>query len=54
MTGLKAVLEQVHDLIGQDYEGRGNMHEIEENVLYDFALRHEGASASTRISCGNI
>lgn len=34
---LNAVLEQVRDLIGQDYEGKGNTIEIEESVLYDFA-----------------
>jgi len=36
-TGLASVMEQVHDLIGQDYEGRGNLHEVEETALYDFA-----------------
>ena len=35
--GLTAVLEQVHELIGQDYERRGNMHEVEESAIYDFA-----------------
>ena len=34
---LAAVLEQVHELIGQDYERRGNMHEVEETAIYDFA-----------------
>jgi two-component system, chemotaxis family, sensor kinase CheA len=32
-----AVLEQIGDLIGQDYEGRGNMHEVDESLIYDFA-----------------
>jgi len=35
---LAAVLEQIKDMIGQDYERRGNMHEIEESALYSFAL----------------
>jgi len=35
--GLRTALDQVHDLIGQDYEGRGNTHEVEESALYDFA-----------------
>ena len=35
--GLNAVLNQVRDLIGQDYEGKGNTNEVEESVLYDFA-----------------
>jgi two-component system, chemotaxis family, sensor kinase CheA len=34
---LRDVLNYVYDLIGQDYEGRGNMHEVEESALYDFA-----------------
>jgi two-component system chemotaxis sensor kinase CheA len=36
--GLKQVLEQIKDLIGQDYENRGNTHEVEESALYSFAL----------------
>jgi two-component system chemotaxis sensor kinase CheA len=36
--GLNDVLERIKDLIGQDYERRGNMHEIEESSLYSFAL----------------
>ena len=39
--GLKAMLEKVHDLIGQDYEGRGSMHEVQESALYDFAQEME-------------
>ena len=35
---LDAVLENIKELIGQDYERRGNMHEIEESSLYNFAL----------------
>jgi len=35
---LNAVLDRIKDLIGQDYERRGNMHEIEESALYSFAL----------------
>ncbi len=35
---LRTVLENIKDLIGQDYERRGNMHEIEESELYSFAL----------------
>jgi two-component system chemotaxis sensor kinase CheA len=35
---LNQVLEKIKDLIGQDYERRGNMHEIEESALYSFAL----------------
>lgn len=35
---LEAVLDNIKDLIGQDYERRGNMHEIEESALYSFAL----------------
>ena len=41
---LGLVLGQVRDLIGQDYEGRGNMHEIEESVLYDFAREMHSAN----------
>ena len=36
-VGLSDVLGQVRDLIGQDYEGRGNMHEVEEATIYGFA-----------------
>ena len=35
---LTAVLDNIKDLIGQDYERRGNTHEIEESALYSFAL----------------
>lgn len=35
---LDAALEQIKDMIGHDYENRGNMHEIEESTLYSFAL----------------
>ena len=35
---LAAVLDNIKDLIGQDYERRGNTHEIEESALYSFAL----------------
>lgn len=35
---LNGVLETIKDLIGQDYERRGNMHEVEESALYNFAL----------------
>ncbi|MDR3450258.1 MAG: ATP-binding protein [Alphaproteobacteria bacterium] len=35
---LNKVLDTIKDLIGQDYERRGNMHEIEESALYSFAL----------------
>jgi len=35
---LTAVLNNIKELIGQDYERRGNMHEIEESALYSFAL----------------
>lgn len=35
---LSQVLETIKDLIGQDYERRGNTHEIEESALYNFAL----------------
>ncbi len=44
-AGLQGVLDQVHDLIGQDYEGRGNMHEVEESALYDFAREMRGRNA---------
>ncbi|HEU0117100.1 MAG TPA: ATP-binding protein [Alphaproteobacteria bacterium] len=43
--GLVGVLDQVRDLIGQDYEGRGNMHEIEESALYEFANEMEAKRA---------
>lgn len=36
-TDLAAVMLQVNELIGHDYEGRGNMREISEAILYDFA-----------------
>jgi two-component system chemotaxis sensor kinase CheA len=35
---LSTVLDTIKDLIGQDYERRGNMREIEESALYNFAL----------------
>jgi len=35
--GIESVLQQVGELIGRDYEGRGTLHEIEEGVIYDFA-----------------
>ncbi|MFA4993994.1 MAG: ATP-binding protein [Bdellovibrionales bacterium] len=35
---LTAVLDGIKDLIGQDYERRGNTREIEESALYNFAL----------------
>jgi two-component system chemotaxis sensor kinase CheA len=43
---LNNVLENIKELIGQDYERRGNMHEIEENALYNFAatMKESGAS----------
>lgn len=43
--GLTHVLEQVNDLIGQDYEGRGNMHEVEESALYEFAMEMKAKNA---------
>ncbi|MDD4617367.1 MAG: ATP-binding protein [Alphaproteobacteria bacterium] len=36
--GLGEVLDAIKDLIGTDYERRGNTHEIEESALYNFAL----------------
>ena len=42
---MASVLDQVRDLIGQDYEGRGNMHEVEESALYEFALEMENKRA---------
>jgi two-component system chemotaxis sensor kinase CheA len=45
--GLADVLDQLHDLIGQDYEGRGNMHEIEESTLYVFAHQMEAANVKS-------
>jgi two-component system chemotaxis sensor kinase CheA len=36
--GLSEMLDTIKDMIGQDYERRGNMHEIEESSLYSFAL----------------
>jgi len=39
--GLASVMDQVRELIGQDYEGRGNMHEVEESALYEFAHEME-------------
>ncbi|MDD3030287.1 MAG: ATP-binding protein [Alphaproteobacteria bacterium] len=35
---LNVVLDTIRELIGQDYEGRGNTREIEESALYNFAL----------------
>ena len=43
-TKLDAVMAQVSEVIGHDYEGRGNLHEIEESVLYDFAIRMKQAN----------
>ena len=40
-AGLDRVLAQVNELIGQDYERRGNMHEVEESALYNFAQEME-------------
>lgn len=36
-ASINEILEQVGDLIGQDYEGRGNLHEVDEDAIYDFA-----------------
>ena len=35
---LNDVLDVIKDLIGHDYENKGNIHEIEESSLYSFAL----------------
>ncbi len=35
---LRTLLENIKDVIGQDYERRGNMRELEESALYSFAL----------------
>jgi two-component system chemotaxis sensor kinase CheA len=37
-SDLKDMLETIKDLIGQDYDRRGNTHEVEESALYSFAL----------------
>lgn len=36
-AGLAAVFAQITDLIGQDFEGRGHLREIDEDVIYHFA-----------------
>ncbi len=36
-SGLASVMDQLRDLTGQDYEGRGSLHEVQEEALYDFA-----------------
>jgi two-component system chemotaxis sensor kinase CheA len=46
---LNSVLDKIKDLIGQDYERRGNMHEIEESALYSFALVMNVAGVSRDI-----
>jgi len=33
---LSAVKNEVRDLVGQDYEWRGNTHEVEESAIYEF------------------
>jgi two-component system chemotaxis sensor kinase CheA len=42
---LNDVMKQVDEIVGQDYEGRGNTHEVGEVVLYDFVrfLHRKGA-----------
>lgn len=42
---LRSILEQVGELIGQDFEGRGNLREISEETIYGFArsLREQKA-----------
>jgi two-component system chemotaxis sensor kinase CheA len=44
-NGLNAIMTQVQELIGQDYEGRGNMHEVGEKALYDFAYEMQAKHA---------
>jgi two-component system chemotaxis sensor kinase CheA len=34
---LARIKNEVRDLVGHDYEWRGNMHEVEETAIYDFA-----------------
>ncbi len=46
---LNDVLEQIKELIGQDYERRGNMHEIEESALYNFAVVMNAAGTSHEV-----
>jgi two-component system chemotaxis sensor kinase CheA len=43
---IESVLEQVGDLIGQDFEGRGNLREIDEDTIYEFArlMRAQGVN----------
>lgn len=38
---LTAVLDKVRDLIGQDYEASGSMHEVQESAMYEFAEEME-------------
>lgn len=46
---LKAVLEQLDDLIGQDFEGRGNTREIKEEVIYDFARQMRAMNVDAEV-----
>jgi len=46
---LTVVLDNIKDLIGQDYERRGNTREVEESVLYNFALVMSVADVSNDV-----
>ncbi|MFA5041177.1 MAG: ATP-binding protein [Bdellovibrionales bacterium] len=46
---LSIVLDNIKDLIGQDYERRGNTREIEETALYNFALVMNVAGVSADV-----
>ncbi len=48
-AGLARVMNEVRDLIGSDYEWRGNMHEIEEATVYDFAREMEARHADPEL-----
>lgn len=43
---LQAVINQVNEIVGHDYERRGDMREIADGAIYDFALRMQQLGAT--------
>jgi len=48
-AALARVKDEVRDLVGNDYEWRGNMHEVEETAIYDFAREMEERHADPEL-----
>ncbi|HUY69319.1 MAG TPA: ATP-binding protein [Alphaproteobacteria bacterium] len=46
---LARVKNEVRDLVGHDYEWRGNMHEVEETAIYDFVRELRGHHADPEL-----